>query len=100
MIDVTHWERRDGADREELGKSAFALTQALRAGGAASSRFYWVNSDTVVVQTDVGESISQAPSSGDAARALFALGDLARPTSRELWLDPGSGEATYRKAGR
>jgi hypothetical protein len=100
MIDVTYWERRSNADREALGKSALALTQALKGAGAGSSRFYWAAPDTVVVQTDVGGSMTELPPSPEAARALFALGDLARQTRREQWIDAGTGERTYRSAGR
>jgi hypothetical protein len=45
-IDVSYWERRSSADREVLGKSALALTQAMRAAGATSSRLYWAAPDT------------------------------------------------------
>jgi hypothetical protein len=100
MIDVTHWERRSEADREALGKSALTLTQAMRAGGASGSRFYWAGPDTVVVQTDVGEQVSEGPPSPEAAEALFAMSDLASQTRRELWIDPRSGEQAYRSAGR
>jgi hypothetical protein len=100
VIDVTYWERRSDADREELARSALALTQAMRAAGAATSRFYWAAPDTVVVQTDVGASMSEAPPSPEAAQALFGLGDLARQTRREQWVDAGAGERTYRDAGR
>lgn len=100
MIDVMHFERRDDAEREALGKGAFALTQALRSAGAVSSRFYWVGPDTIVVQTDVGEALSESPPSGDAARALFAMGDLARTVRREQWITPAVGEQSYHAAGR
>jgi hypothetical protein len=100
-INVTHWERRDATDREDLGKSAFALTQALKTSdGVASSRFYWVDADTIAVMTDAATGMSEAPPNPDAARALFALSDLARQTRREEWMDPGTGERTYRSAGR
>jgi hypothetical protein len=100
VIDVTYWERRSNADRETLGRSALALTKALRAAGAGSSRFYWAAPDMVVVQTDVGTSMSEMPPSPEAAEALFALGDQARQTRREQWVDPGAGERSYRSAGR
>jgi hypothetical protein len=100
MIDVTHWERRSDADREALGKSALALTQAMRSSGATDARFYWSGPDTVVVQVDVGERMTEAPPSPEAARALFAMGDLARQSHRELWMAPRAGEQAYRSAGR
>jgi hypothetical protein len=100
MIDVTYWERRSTTDREDLAKSALAFTQAMRAAGAATSRFYWTAPDTVVVQTDVGASMSELPPSPEAAQALFGLGDLARQTRREQWIDARAGEHTYRDAGR
>lgn len=100
-IHVWQYERRDDADREALGKGALALTQAIKAAdGVRSSKFYWVNADTVVVLTDGESSFSDAPPTADAARALFALSDLARQTRDEQWIDPGTGERTYRDAGR
>ncbi len=99
-INVTHFERRDAADREELGKTAFALTQALKADDdVASARFYWANADTIVIMVD-GDTVSDTPPSADAAQAMFALCDLARQTRNERWLDPGAGERAYRSAGR
>jgi hypothetical protein len=99
-INVTHFERRDAADREDLGKTAFALTQALKAGdGVNSARFYWADADTIAIMVDT-DTQSDTPPSADAARAMFALSDLARQTRNERWLDPGTGERTYRSAGR
>jgi hypothetical protein len=99
-INVTHFERRDAADREDLGKTAFALTQALKADdGVHSARFYWANADTIAVMVDT-DTDGDTPPNADAARAMFALCDLARQTRNERWLDPGTGERTYRSAGR
>jgi hypothetical protein len=36
----------------------------------------------------------------EAAKALFALADLARGEGLERWIDPRDGEAAYRTAGR
>jgi hypothetical protein len=100
-IHVWHYERRDDADREAVGKQALALTQAIRAAdGVRSSRFYWSNADTVVVQSVAEDGLSDAPPTAEAARAMFALSDLARQTRSEQWVDPGTGERTYRDAGR
>ena len=99
-ISVMHFERRDAADREELGKTAFALTQAMKTDDdVASARFYWVDADTIVIMVDTA-TVSDTPPNTDVARAMFALSDLARQTRSERWLDPGAGERTYRSAGR
>jgi len=34
------------------------------------------------------------------AKALFTLGDLARGTAQERWIDPKTGVASYQAAGR
>jgi hypothetical protein len=100
-IRVWHYERRDDADREALGKNALALTQAIRAAdGVRTSKFYWANPDTIVVMTESEDDLPDAPPSAEAARALFAICDLARPTRNEQWIDPRMGERTYREAGR
>jgi hypothetical protein len=100
-INVSHWERRDAADREAMAKNALALTQALRAAdGVRSSRFYWANADTIVIMTDADAALSSTPPSADAARALFTLADMGRLTRDESWLDPSTGEQAYRAAGR
>jgi hypothetical protein len=100
-IHVWHDERRDDADREASGKQALALTQAIRAADRVrSSRFYWSNADTVGVQSVAEDGLSDAPPTAEAARAMFALSDLARQTRSQQWVNPGTGERTYRDAGR
>ena len=101
-IEVSHWRRRDNADREILGKSALEVCRALRsADGFTDARFYWAGPDEIVVQATAasGEAFGReyAP---DVARVFYALADSAYQTSREWWIEPARGEANYRSAGR
>lgn len=101
-IEVSHWRRRDNADREILGKSALEVCRALRAtDGFTDGRFYWVNPDEIVVQAtaESGEVLGREYPS-DLARAFYAFADNAMQTSREWWIEPSAGEANYRAAGR
>lgn len=100
VIGVTYWTRRDGADRALLGQAAFDLCKALKASEAISdSRYYWNGPDTLVMQvfaTSAEPLIS--PPSADAARAMFALGDMANRERFEEWIDPRTGMENYAMA--
>ncbi len=102
VVGVSHWSRRDSADRGMLGQAAYDVCKALRSSGAVEdTRFYWAGPDTVVVQVtaaDVTPLLS--PPNDDAARALFALADLANRERFEQWIDPRTGMQQYEMAGR
>jgi hypothetical protein len=101
-MEVSWWERRDQADRDQMGGAALAHCRALRdTPGMRSARFYWVGPDTMVLVEDV-ESLD-VPSEeleAEQSRTFFALADLARQTRRERWQDPAQGEMFYRIAAR
>lgn len=101
-IMVGRWERRDNADREALGSAALAYCRAVKAReGVRSSRFFWLSSDRIVVQTEADSPLAfDQPPDGDSVKALFALSDLARSGDTERWMDPRDGQAAYRAAGR
>ena len=101
-IQIGHWERRDGADREKLAMAALDLCRANRAvDGMRSVRFYWTGPDNIVLQSDAESfEVFDRPFGADSARAAFALSDLARATGSERWTDPRAGENVYRTAGR
>jgi hypothetical protein len=101
-IIVNHWSRRDGASMEKLGQAAYELCRTSRAAqGLRSSRFYWVNSDTIVIQSEADsfEALDRPPTP-ELAKAVFALSDLARADATERWMDPRDATETYRRAGR
>ena len=100
VIGVTYWTRRDGADRALLGQAAFDLCKALKTADDVSSvRYYWNGPDTVVVQVfaDSAETLVSPPSA-DAARAIFALADMANRERFEEWIDPQTGVQNYTMA--
>ena len=101
-IIVGRWERRDGADMEGLGNSAFAYCRAVKARkGVRSSRFFWVSPDQIVIQTEADSpQVFDEPPDADTGKALLALSDLARAVDSERWMDPRAAEAAYRSAGR
>ncbi len=98
---VTKYERRDGTDRDALGRAALTLCRANRAiEGVRNSRFYWANTDTVAVLTDAeagsyGQG-SGTPPTADGAKAFFGMADLARQVSDETWGEAAAGEEVYR----
>jgi hypothetical protein len=101
-IIVGRWERRDGADLDAFGSAALAYCQAIRArDGVRTSRFFWTSPDQIVVQTEAdSQQVFDQPPDATAAKALFALSDLARTSDTERWMDPRDGQRAYRSAGR
>jgi hypothetical protein len=102
VIGVTHWARRDRADRRVLGQTAYDLCKALTASDDISdSRFYWNGPDTVVLQVFAKNAEALVhPPNADAARAMFELADLAERVRFEEWMGPRTGMAVYEMAGR
>ena len=103
-IQLRIWERRDGADRREIGNTALAMCRIIRRGdGITSSKFYWYGPDRVVMLTE-GEAAALdtlGPASlEDYDRAVFELADMARIIMDWRLVDPRAGEESYRLAGR
>ena len=100
-IQIMVCERRDNADRMELGNAALAACRSIRArAGISSSRFYWYLTDTVVILTEGEASALDAPGDAEYARTGFELTDLARVTINMRLVDPRAGVETYKSAGR
>jgi hypothetical protein len=101
-IIVGRWERRDSADRQDLGSAALAYCQAIKTrDGVRSSRFFWVSPDRIVIQTEAeSQQVFDQPPDAETGKALFALADLAQAVDTERWMDPRDGQAAYRNAGR
>jgi hypothetical protein len=99
-LHVTKFERRDSTDRNELGIKALEVCRSAKAtAGVINSRFYWVNPDEIAIITDAepgawGQGSGHGPEPR-SVKALFALGDLAKNTSTEVWADARSGVETY-----
>ena len=101
-IIVNHWQRRERTTIEEFGNAAYEFCRAQRGvEGIGSSRFYWVNSDTLVIQSQA-ESFEAFDRTGtpELGKANFALSDIARPASTERWQEPRAATELYRRAGR
>lgn len=100
-IQLTICERRDNADRAEMGNTAFALCKAMRArDGISSSRYFWHNADTIVFWSEGTSEALDAQDGAEFMQAAFALADLARVTSNLKLMDPQAGVENYRMAGR
>ena len=100
-IQLIIFERRDSADRVDLGNAALAMCRAMRSTkGIRSSRFYWYGADTVVILTEGETEGLDAPLDAENARAAFDLTDLARMTMNWRLIDPRTGEEAYKIAGR
>ena len=100
---ISKHERRDGTDRDAMGRAALDLCRQTRQhDGVRSARFYWADTDTIGVIVDAeagsfGQGSGQTPSPAEA-KAMFAFSDLTRGTSNETWGEAGAGEELYRAA--
>jgi hypothetical protein len=99
---ATYWERRDNADREALGNSAYDFCRSARGvEGIRNCRFYWSNADTIVILSDAeSPDVFDRPGTPEVGKAAFALADLARTVRDERWIEPREGVEAYRRAGR
>ncbi len=99
---VNHFNRRDNASVEAFGNAAYDYCRASRAqAGTRSSRFYWVDIDTIVVQSEAESfEVFDRPGTPEMGKAAFALLDLARSGTTERWLEPQAAQEAYRSAGR
>jgi hypothetical protein len=98
-IQYQRWERRDGANRDALGKAALSYCRALRTD-TRSARFYWATPDTVTILVQAPEvsDFYGGAATPEGARATFTLSDLASMAATENWTDAGRGEQTFRAA--
>ena len=100
-LHVSKYERRDSANRNELGLAALELCRASRENpGVSSSLFYWINTDQIAIVTDAepgawGQGSGNTPQPR-TTKAMFALSDLAKATSNETWADARAGSDTYK----
>jgi sarcosine oxidase gamma subunit len=101
-ITVGRWERRGDADLEALANAALAYCRAIKKqDGVRSSRFFWLGPDRIVIQSEAdSQEAFDRPPTADAAKAVFALSDVARGYETERWMDPRDAQAVYRSAGR
>jgi hypothetical protein len=101
-IIVNHFRRREGKDPEAFGIAAYEYCRAARTNpGTQSCRYYWVNLDLIVIQTEAESfEVFDRPPTPEAAKASFALQDLALIAQTERWQEPRDAEAGYRLGGR
>ncbi len=101
-ITVNNFQRREGKDPETLGAAAYDYCRAaLTNPGTQSCRYYWVNSDLIVIQSEAESfEVFDRPPTPEAAKASFALQDLARIAQTERWQEPRAPEEGYRLGGR
>lgn len=101
-VNLTKFERRDGASREAVGTAALELCRRQRqVAGVTASRFFWTSADDIAVLTEAesAHAFDDAPKP-ELAAALFDLADLARQTDNERWIDPRDGISAHQTAGR
>ena len=103
MLHVGRFERFPTADRNALAMAALEWCRAAREhDGVNDSRFYWIDPNEIAVVTDAEPgawgSGSRAELSARAAKAVFALADLARNTGTEAWADARSGAEMFDRA--
>lgn len=100
-VDVAYWDRRDGADRNDMAVAAYELCRAQKImDGVEDSRFYWTSPDSIVIQARTSKNVDWAQPDPKVAESFFRLADLARQTRIESWMDPATGVDNYQRAGR
>ena len=95
---VIYWERRDGADRTEVAMASLRLCQALKgADGVQDARLYFSKTDcpTILIHLDSVDVLDRVTYAPAVSAAHFALGDLARHTGTETWLDAANAEKMF-----
>ncbi len=99
---ATYWERRDNADRQALGNTAYDFCRASRGvEGVRNCRFYWTNADNIVTLAEAESAeVFDRPGTPELGKAAFALADVARSVRDERWIEPREGVEAYRQAGR
>jgi len=77
------------------------MCRAYRAReGIRSARFYWHQTEIVVLLVEGDLNGFTAPADANYARVAFELADLARRTMYMRLTDPREGQETYHLAGR
>jgi hypothetical protein len=99
-LHVSKFERYPTADRNALAAAALEWCRAARAAdGVNDSRFYWIDPNEIAIVTDAEPGAwgagSNAQPTARAAKAIFALADLARNTSTETWGDAKAGAEMF-----
>ena len=95
------WERRDNTDRNDFANAALAMCRSIKAmDDVTSSKFYWYNADTIVIWTEGEASAFDYRPEPNAAKAAFALSDLARPKMSWRLADAKLGEEIFKSSGK
>lgn len=102
-IGFSRYERRDGADRNELALTALELCRRQKANPKVrSARYYWHGASEIVFITD-GEpgwnDYNPNPDPG-MTKALFKIDSLARFVGQETWREAGLGTRDWERADR
>ena len=96
------WERRDDADRNEMGLAALQLCRRWRAHGADVAKFYWANPSTIIMFHEGSPealNVGNFNQDGDNAAAMFAMDDLARLVEAQPLVDGRGGQEAFQRAG-
>jgi len=100
-MQITHWHRKDGADRNDLAFAGLQVCRVWRGrDGISSSRLFWDDWNNLAIVTE-GEPGAFSPGIGpdpDMAKAMIALSDLADRTAEYRMAEAKLGHDAY-KAG-
>jgi hypothetical protein len=92
-----------GADRIEFANRVLENCRFQRSlPGRLNSRYYWADTNTIVMLTEVespSDVFAQGPNEA-GARTMFALSDVANRTGFEVWMGAREGTEANRMAGR
>ena len=99
MLQVSKWEMKSGASRDEFGVAALNFCKNAKSNsGVGDAKFYWQNPNVVaiIVEHDGSWGPNVEPS-GQTMKAFFDLADLSTCTMDEPWIEAGLGHKRTQK---
>ncbi|MEZ4503056.1 MAG: hypothetical protein R3C39_10560 [Dehalococcoidia bacterium] len=100
-MQITHWHRKDAADRNDLAFAGLQVCRVWRGrDGVQSSRLFWDDWNSLVILTEASpEAFNIGPTPDpEMAKATIALSDLADRTATYTMAEAKLGHDAY-KAG-
>ncbi len=99
-LHISKYEKFQTTSREDFAQAALEACRAAREqAGVINSRFYWANPNEIAILTDAEPGAWGPGSANDpsprAARAMYAMADLAKGTMNETWVDARAGAANF-----
>ena len=99
MLQVSKWELKSGANRDDFGIAALNFCKNAKSNsGVSDAKFYWQNPNVIalIVEHDGSWGPNVEPS-GQTMKAFFDLADLSSCTMDEPWIEASLGHKRTQK---